>query len=605
MDSLSINSSTFDSFGKISYCQIPSNDINLIIDVNHSDNKIDLFKNICIDILKSQIEFNLLAFRNLVFHLTNENPKLVDEILIIIFDEITITICQEIKTSIKNNTFSVNYFIDIYNKYYRNSQFLIKYLSYFDNNIIKDTQNKYSHISLIRNFMFYKNIINNKYECMDDKELYLYEIFTKYIENNNVQINEIIKLFKMYSFYIRLSFVPKENRDSLFNLEINKLFLVTLGSNKEFIKNIVQYIHNGIKSINNKNDDEIFNNILELINLVSNHINEKYMFNLYYEKLYEIRLLSQEFNSEIEKKIITKFKRPDDNKIIQNMLYKLDDIDNSKTDKIIYEKLQVTIKSDKYKGKITIDQLNRKMINPKVFRYYAWSYSKDEDKDDLIIPFELSPYIDIFNEYYKTKYPYRNLTWNFNLGIGIIKLTLGNKTYQLQLATPQLFLLIQFNDKSQISATDLASYLGISMAKLGPILNSLLMAHILKREENKSPTDPSMLIYLNNDFKYENEKISLVNLMNNDQLQQKKIEEEINDKFSIGRDTILQAKIIREMKLNKHLLYTQLLEKTKMSLLFDLNENKFNEILELCVKENYIHKNNDNSYDYLEESNDN
>lgn len=602
MKVLTISTSTFDNFGKVSYGQFSHDNTYFITDANHSDDKIELFKNLCLNIFTHKCEFNLYLFQNLIFHLVNRNAKLIDETIIQIFDEITNQMYNKINNSTKNITFSINLFTELYNEYYKNSVSLAKYLSYFDNNVIKENSNRYSHIGLIRNYAFYNNVINNKYEYKDGK-YYLYEIFTKCIENNEVTINDVIKLFKMYSFYIRFSYTPINNKDTLFNQEINKLFLATLGSNKEFIKNIVQYIHMSVKAISEKYVEATLNNLEELISLITNYVNEKYMFNLYYEKFFEMRLVNFGFNYDIEKKLISKFKRPTDNKIIQNMLYKLSDMENCKEDKNNYEKCQVTIASDKYLGKINVDQLNRNIINPKVFRFYAWSHNKEvNEQEELAVPFELSPYVDIFNGYYKVKYPYRNLNWNFNQGTGIIKLTLGGKTYQLQLTTPQLFLILQFNVKSEIPAIELSSLMGVSMATLGPILNSLLQAHVLKREENKLPTDPTMLIFLNKDFKYESEKISLVGLMNTNQ--QKLMDNEINEKFSIGRDTVLQARIVKEIKISKHLSHSELFQKVKIALPFNFDEQKFNEMIDICIKDNYLKKNDDLTYEYIEEPND-
>ena len=602
-----VDSSVFNNFGKISYQQTSTLGTDYIQDATYSDNRFDVLKQFCHNVLTLDIDFNLLQLHNLVYHLTNQNPNSVDNVIIQAFDESTKQISEQLTESIKNNSFTITSFIELYKKYYTRTIKLSKYLSYFDTKIIvNDIQSKYSHIGLIRTYMFYKNIINKKYTNLDNKEYYLYEIFNKSIEDNTVSMEEIIQLFKMYSFYIRLSHTSKTNKEEMFNDEINKLFLITLGSNKKFVQTLTQYIHNNIKNLaNDKNklsdqNKTIENNIGELINLVSNHFLEKDMFNMFYEQLFEMRLLNTEVDFDLEKKLISKFKRPVDNKIIQNMIYKLDDIAALKIDRTYYENIKVSITSDKYKNKLNVAKMNPKMINAKLFRFYAWTYTRNTDQDELTAPFELCPYIDIYNGFYKSKYPNRDIVWNFNHGIAVINLTLGLNTYTVQLTTPQLFVLLQFNEQAEIKASDLAINLGISMAKLGLVLNTLLCPRILKRETGTSASNPDLKISLNHNFTYATDSFSLISLMENPQ-RQKAQENEITEKFASGRETILQACIVRSMKISKHMTYGDLFNRVKVSIPFQIDESKFSEVLKSTEEALYVKNNGDGTYDYIED----
>ena len=600
-----VDTTLFDNFGKVTYDQLSQGFSNLITDVTFCDDKYKLLSDVCDSILKGRNNYNLLILHNLLFHLTNQNAKNVDNIIINIFTSYTQDIHKQISNQIKSATFKIKSFIDLYNLYYKNAQCLSKQITYFDSRVYCDGSNKYSHVNMIRSYMFYKNVINTKYSYIDGKEYYIYEIFTKSIESGDVSINEILQLFKMYSFYIKLSYVAKTNRDTLFNLNINKLFLVTLGADKTFIKTIIQYINNTLKTLYNKEDKSEADNICELIGLVSNHFLEKEMFNMYYENLMETRLLNGEFDPVLERKLINKFKRPVDNKIIQNMIYKLEDMEACKADKVLYDKLEISVTSDKYKGKIDTNKFNPKMINAKLFRYYAWSQSKEADKGDLTIPFEAAPYIDIYNKFYQLRYPYREVYWNFNYGIGTVKMTLAGKEYFLQLTTPQMFLLLQFNHAQEITAIDLAKNLGshMPMSKLGPILNTFIKADILHKEAGKQSNDPTMKIYLNPNFSYNNNKISLVNSMviSLQQKQQPIVDKEIAEKFTIGRDTVLQAHIIKAIKQKQHITFVELLECVKITVPFQFVDSKFIDVVKTCINEKYIKVNPDLTYDYLVE----
>ena len=84
--------------------------------------------------------------------------------------------------------------------------------------------------------------------------------------------------------------------------------------------------------------------------------------------------------------------------------------------------------------------------------------------------------------------------------------------------------------------------------------------------------------------------------------EKKKIQvEEIMEKFTMNREIVLQARIVKEMKLSKHLTYGDLFNRVKVSIPFPMDETKFSEILKKCESEQYVTKNNDGSYDFIED----
>ena len=59
----------------------------------------------------------------------------------------------------------------------------------------------------------------------------------------------------------------------------------------------------------------IYDDISLIINIISNYFLEDDLFNMYYEKLFENRILSDNFNLHIEKKLINNFKKPKNNSL--------------------------------------------------------------------------------------------------------------------------------------------------------------------------------------------------------------------------------------------------------------------------------------------------
>jgi len=212
----------YDNFGKISYSAINSSMTNFIANDLQDDNKFEMFKQICKNILCGDDDYNIVYFHNLVFNLTNQSPVQVNTVIINIFSDMTNSMYNSITESILNETFTIKQFVEKYQRYYMAAIKLAKELSYFDTCVLIDNNNKYSHVNLVRNYSFYKNVINRKYKYMDDKEYYLYEILTKLFEKNVLEIDTIIQLCKMYNFYIRLSYIVKNNKELMFNADINK-----------------------------------------------------------------------------------------------------------------------------------------------------------------------------------------------------------------------------------------------------------------------------------------------------------------------------------------------------------------------------------------------
>lgn len=283
------------------------------------------------------------------------------------------------------------------------------------------------------------------------------------------------------------------------------------------------------------------------------------------------------------------------------MINKIEDIQKSISDEtIVHTKINLTVTPEsiiKYKG-ADLEKLNLKTLLPKVFRNYAWSYSRSDENDCMTVPVDVLPYIDVYNQYYKMKYPNRNLEWNFNYGTAVTKVKLGEKYYHLQLNTPQLFLLLQFNHQEKITALDLASRIGLPMSKLGKILTSFLKTKILCRESGKAPNDPTMLIYMNHNFNHSTDKISLVNIMN----QQKVNDSEIQDRFAIGRENLLQAAVVRQLKQLKTVAKSELFNIVQKNILpFQINDTMFQSCLLTCVNEGYVTTDSD-KITYVEES---
>ncbi|CAH6421498.1 Cullin family protein [uncultured virus] len=594
------NSKILENFGKYNFVTFHQNKFDFISNFfgsNDYSEQSQIFKTFCNKILTNNIsDVNAIAFNNLLFLLLNRYPQETNDLIFEIFDEETIKFSDILKKNLSENKFNIEFFINKYKNFYSCTQKLIYNLAYFESKIQRDQNCKqFSQLNLIRSYLFYKNVINHKYDY-NMQNTYLYEIFSKIISFENTNMETILKLFNMKQYYYRLSHIPKQNKEQLFNFDQDRKFLVNLGSNQDFVKNLVIYINTKIIEITKSKETLSENSqLVNLIKFVSN-FDEKNLFFMYYVKCLENRLLNHGTDIELEKSLIKYFKTPQDNKIIQNMMYKIEDIYYTNKYKEHFVKLTVQISSEKYKN-LDLTKLNREIMNMKILRFYAWEDSKYTDITHYDVPNELSPYIDIFNKYFVSAYPNREIKWNFDLGTAIIKIKF-NKIYQFKVTTSQLFLILQLKNKQKKTALQLSENMGIPLSKLGPVINSLLTAQLIERND-ESDNDPKMTINLNENFEYSDENISLVNLMPK-QIITTNDDKEINEKFAMGRENILQARIVKVMKINQQLDFNSLLNLARKEMPFDFDDSMFAKSLELCIKQLYIKKMDQNQFKYIE-----
>ena len=58
------------------------------------------------------------------------------------------------------------------------------------------------------------------------------------------------------------------------------------------------------------------------------------------------------------------------------------------------------------------------------------------------------------------------------------------------------------------------------------------------------------------------------------------------------------------MKISKHLTYGDLFNRVKVSIPFQIDEQKFSEVLKSCEETQYVKNNNNGTYDYIEDGDD-
>lgn len=595
-----IHPDVYESFGRTDYQILVHNKTDFIRNLQSLNTeeylvtKLELYLQKILDNKSKQIHIS--EFNNLIFILINKNPLLIKNTLIKFFDNETKKFTDEISRELDKEVFTIESFLDKYKKSYYSTIDFVRMLWQFDQSVIINGKKRtYSYIKLIKNYLVYANIINRKYNFRGEQRYFLDILNIQLANAGDVILENIIPLYKMKEFYRRLSHHCSD-KDNVFNPNVDNKFMSTLGSNQQFVKSLVIFIHNKISELSTqkilKNEDK--EKLAEIVRMIS-VFDEKSMVYIYYQKMLENRMICCTTNLELEKFLVKSFNITDDSKIVQEMFYKIEDIEESIIHKNNFRNLNIQIQSDKYKN-MDISKLDLTILNMKVLRYFAWEDSKHInannadvkyiDYDKFKLPIELSAYIDIFNAYYRKQYPTRSINWNYNLGSAVIKIPIKDRLYHLKVTTSQMLLLYQFEFHDKITANEMAKNMGISLQALTPILNSLLRSRIITRD-SRPASDPDVFIYINENFYSNDAKLSLVSLMVKN-VPDKKDDAEIEDKFAIGRVNILQAKIVNILKRYKVVDKDALVNLVKSELLFEIDDILYNQVLDVCIKHSYI-----------------
>jgi len=515
---------------------------------------IERLRYLCNEMVKENYdEINLLELNNLEFYFTNIKKSHTIKIFRESFDIVTKKIYNKINEQIKNNSFMILTLRDNIKKFNDISQIFINSLPYYKN-IRHNKKEKY--LSGIKKLSFSENIVNAKYTESSLSDI----VGSKIVEEKNIET--VIDLFNFYVRFLRFG----EDK-----------FMMTLGSNSEFMLKLVKYVDNLIVDTDEKNKILLKNSFKMVRNL-----NETELFNKHYKRFLENRLLQDRVDITKEKNILKMFRLPEDNKIVSDMLNMINDISMSKKYIEDIKNIEIVFESEKYKN-FDKNSFDVNKINTKILRHYAWNYCNIKS-EIYSLPLELEIYVDILKFHYNEVNNNRQLRLNMNIGNAIIELDINKRKYQIEVTTPQLIILTHLN-KEKRSAKELQKILNTSLPNIENILNSLIKSRIVRREEGYENNDPNMIISLNKKFYYPETKISLTHLM---ELNEKMVDKIIEKEFALGRENILMARIVRVLKKSKELSHKELVKKVNKKLPFEPTEKLFNETIGKCITKDYI-----------------
>lgn len=555
------------------------------------DDKVDLLAAMISDILnRNALNVNMYQFKKFVFEVSNADPHKITGMVFVEVKKYASKIHTSLQQMIDDSNFTIEKFYRHQKDFNDNFETLIGYLDYY-NDVLRNSTvtDKYNVIKMMKNVLFYTDVINLTYTEYG-KKVYLYTYLAELINKNNISLDNLEELYKTHKYYMGLSFVLGVSKDKYFNESVDQGFIEIQSNNSKFVQELVSYIDEKIRIIQScKSKKQKFELQESLFNTakMTTYFKDKTLLGVYYNGYFGNRILNPNFDSEMEERLIKSIFTKKD--IVTNkMIHMINDVHSSKYISA-FPKIKIRIGSDKYKS-IDMDSLDPSIVTVQLLRSTLW---KDfHVNTEYNIPIEINAYQDIYKLLYKSFYPRRIVKWNHKQSTGVIELNLNKREYLIQATMEQIYILMNFNDQAEWSAYDLSKTLNIGLSTLGEILNSLIMTGLVVHGDGEL-NDPNIKFSLNNEFTHPHDKISIIVGLLNKQEQVSQINE-----------VDLLRTLLETFKQFKQCTHTQMFSEIHKKFPSIPNEIQLlDKIVTSAISDGYIKKSDANgliSYDYLE-----